>query len=216
MRHEIGRIDRDLAVIVAAEGGDAAHVEEFRRIAEKAAQPLAIQQIVLARQRRVGHAVDAEEHRSDPLAQPVRVLGVDQKRAFSMGMGVDEARRHRQPPGVDHTRRLRLREIADRLDAFAPHADIGPAPGTLGTVDDGASGNNQIKHASSKTTFAPGTHPSRLRLAAIGRQRWVSWPHSMKSSDSRAVSSTRTAWPSVFRDGPSVGHTWTLILFDLN
>ena len=146
VRHEVGRIDRNLPVIVAAEGGDAAHVEMLGRISQETAEPVAIGLEVVARERRVRHAVDAEELGGDALPDAVGVLRVDQQRTLGMGVGVDEARRHGKTLGIDHARGFRPGQIADRLDPFALEADIAAIAGAAAAVDDRSTDYNHVKH----------------------------------------------------------------------
>ena len=90
VRHEIGRVDGNLAVVVAPEGRDAAHVQVVGRVAQEAGQPVPVRAIVRRRERRVRHAIDAQELGGDALPQAVGMLWIDQERAFGVRMRIDE------------------------------------------------------------------------------------------------------------------------------
>ena len=69
---------------------------------------------------------------------------VPEERAVGMRVQVDEARGHHEPGGVDHPRRVRPREIAHRHDPISPDGHVGPEPRVAGTVDDLATGDEEV------------------------------------------------------------------------
>ncbi len=76
VRHEIGGVDGDPAVVVAAESGDRIHRQAGDRFAEQAGKPAPVGEVVGRRQGGEGHSVEAHDLGGDPLPQPVGVLRV--------------------------------------------------------------------------------------------------------------------------------------------
>ena len=92
VRHEVCGVDGHFLMVVRPKCIDTAHVEVFRRLAEKPLQPAAVGQVVVVRQGGVRHAVNTQKFGRDALPQPAGVLRVDEQIAFGVGMRVNESR----------------------------------------------------------------------------------------------------------------------------
>ena len=163
--NQVGRVHGDLLVIVAAEGGDASHVEVLGRIAQEAAEPPAVLAVPGRRERRIGHAVDPEELRGDALAEAHRVLGVGEERPLGVRVRVDEARRDREAGGVDDPPGLGAAEVFHRGDRLAADSDVGPAPRAAPAIHDRPAADHQVEH---------GQRTGRSRSSAVSRSAPVS------------------------------------------
>jgi len=113
-------------------------------MAKEATQPVAVHPIVGGRQRRVRHAVDAEQLGRDALSYPIRVLGIGQQRAFGVRVSVDESRGYDQARRIDHASGLRSREVANRLGGLSGDADVGSVAGIPRAIHDSPTGNDQM------------------------------------------------------------------------
>ena len=146
VRHEIGGVDGDPAVVVAAESGDRIHRQAGDRVAQQAGKPAPVGEMVGRGQGGEGHSVQAHDLGGDPLAQPVGVLRIGEQVPFRVGVGVDEAGGNRQTAGIDGARRLCLGEIADFLDALAADADVRTPAGIPGSVVHGTAADYDVEH----------------------------------------------------------------------
>jgi hypothetical protein len=144
-RNEVRRVDRDSSVVVAAESGNARHVQVLGRLTEDSGQPAAVQAVVGRRERGVGHPVDPEEFGRDALAKAHRVLGIGEERALRMGVRIDEAWRNHVSGRVDDPAALRPPEVPDSRDRLADHADVGPVPRRTGAIDHRAVRDHEIE-----------------------------------------------------------------------
>jgi hypothetical protein len=145
--HKVGGVDGHLPVVVRAEGLDAAHIELLGRLTEEPLQPAPIREVVVVGERRVRHAVDAQQLGGDALAQPARVLRVDEEITFRVRVRVDEPRRDDQPAGVDDPLGGRLGEIAKGSDRLAGDGNVGAVPGRPGPVHDCTAGDEHVEHS---------------------------------------------------------------------
>ena len=71
-----------------------------------------------------------------------------------MGVGVDESGRDGEAAGVDDAPGSGLRKVADGLDALALDPNVGLVAGGAGAVNDGAPGDDYVKHSFPRPSFS--------------------------------------------------------------
>ena len=151
VRDRVCHVDRALLMVAAQEGVHRRRVDVLRRQPIYTGQVLPVDQVILLGQGRVRQPVLPQHLGRDALAQPVRVLRVQQQRAVRVGMRVDEARRYRQPRRVDHPRHRAaprgVGQVPDGHDLAAPDAHVAAKARTPRAIDHRPAAYQYVKHS---------------------------------------------------------------------